>query len=888
MPIKKYKANADNIITNTLQSATSTSRRTGSNAGASDILQVYSIYGRQNLAGTASAELTRTLIKFPVDDIKSDRDAGLIPASGSVTFKLKMYNAKHYYALPFGYDIQVAAVTGSWEEGYGIDLQSYTDETSDGIGSNWMNKSGDNIISTTAVTFNSGSKNAYSASTGVNYLTIYNGSIPYQFWFYSGSTDTAGSLSRPIKVDVSGSKIIRHTTAVTFSSDSTGDYNADGGANYLSIYNGGTQYGVWFYTSSADTVPSLSDTIKVDIGKRITAVSFSSDTKDDYNAETGTNYVSIYDAGTQYGFWFYTSSTDTAAGITNQVKVDVSDGCNCTRTNFATEFQSTINAHSAFSANISGNVVYVTASTSGPSTATSTAGTLSGISYSVASEASSSIMKIFHSTVNSHAAFSANISGTIVFVTASASGSMVAASTVGTLGGLTPSTYWTPKTSFAIQFHSAASEHGAFSANRSGEVVTVTASTSGKSVESTISGTMEGLTISQAQAGVSGTKWTLPGGDYFTDDSSSFTQTISKGNEHLDIDITPLVEQWIDSDGNVLGDKINDGIIIKTAQDYEPYYSSSASGDAAIKAQELVDGILHHTGGVRKSYFTKMFFGRATEFYYLQPCIEAQYEDVVKDDRNKFTISSSVKPTFSDNLNRLYFYNYYNSQLVDIGNATTNVPTASLYYSSGTIPEGTARGFLNSDGTAVASLKSTRSSKGVYYVEVATTKSVVTSTYPYLVDVWSFGGEQVLTGSAFEPKVFNPSTEPVNSTYVLSMPNLMPEYNKEQTPRLRLYVRSKSWSPNIYTVAKSKPESLTMVSASYRVLRVVDEYEVIPYGTGSVKYTSLSYDGSGNYFDLPMTVFEAGYQYALKYSFYDGYTKSYIEQPYEFKFRVVE
>ncbi len=71
-------------------------------------------------------------------------------------------------------------------------------------------------------------------------------------------------------------------------------------------------------------------------------------------------------------------------------------------------------------------------------------------------------------------------------------------------------------------------------------------------------------------------------------------------------------------------------------------------------------------------------------------------------------------------------------------------------------------------------------------------------------------------------------------------------------------------------------------------MRVVDDLEVIPYGTGSVKYTGLSYDASGNYFDIDMSLLEPGYQYGFKFSVYDDYTLTYVEQPYLFKFRVIK
>ena len=75
----------------------------------------------------------------------------------------------------------------------------------------------------------------------------------------------------------------------------------------------------------------------------------------------------------------------------------------------------------------------------------------------------------------------------------------------------------------------------------------------------------------------------------------------------------------------------------------------------------------------------------------------------------------------------------------------------------------------------------------------------------------------------------------------------------------------------------------------------MDDYEIVPYGTGSTSpqatgsagsYTRLSYDVSGNYFDLDMSIFESGYSYAFKFVYYIN--GSYREQPETFKFRVEE
>ena len=136
MAIKRYHANADNTITNAFKEDFNT-RGTGSNMGQADILEVFSLYAQRD---ASSAELSRVLLQFPVSTIATDRAAGTIPASGSVNFILRLYNAEHTRTLPRDYVMTVNAVNGEWEEGQGLDMENYTDLTYDKIGSNWVKR----------------------------------------------------------------------------------------------------------------------------------------------------------------------------------------------------------------------------------------------------------------------------------------------------------------------------------------------------------------------------------------------------------------------------------------------------------------------------------------------------------------------------------------------------------------------------------------------------------------------------------------------------------------------------------------------------------------------------------------------------------------------------
>ena len=151
MPLKRYTASADTTITNAFRPDL-TNRATGANMGRSDILETFSIYGR---ATTSSAELSRVLIKFPVASIESDRTAGLIPAAGNVSFYLKMYDAQTSKTVPRDYKLNVYAISSSWQEGDGLDMEGYTDKTKGNPGANWMVATNNSTTASTTITVSS-------------------------------------------------------------------------------------------------------------------------------------------------------------------------------------------------------------------------------------------------------------------------------------------------------------------------------------------------------------------------------------------------------------------------------------------------------------------------------------------------------------------------------------------------------------------------------------------------------------------------------------------------------------------------------------------------------------------------------------------------------------
>lgn len=172
-------------------------------------------------------------------------------------------------------------------------------------------------------------------------------------------------------------------------------------------------------------------------------------------------------------------------------------------------------------------------------------------------------------------------------------------------------------------------------------------------------------------------------------------------------------------------------------------------------------------------------------------------------------------------------------------------------------------------------------STGLYTASVA-----LNTTLPYVFDVWHNNlTEQFVTGTAIT--ILDPIEDEVHfdlKQYVLNIKNLKQSYSTKETARFSLFVRDKDWSPTIYTVATNDAEGVSIQDSYFKIHRIVDNYEVIAYGTGSMNHTRLSFDDKFNYFDLPINLFEKNYTYAIKFVFKEnGY---FYEQAEQFKFFV--
>ena len=363
------------------------------------------------------------------------------------------------------------------------------------------------------------------------------------------------------------------------------------------------------------------------------------------------------------------------------------------------------------------------------------------------------------------------------------------------------------------------------------------------------------------------TSWERAGGDFYSDVKSSFTASFKNGTEDLEADITTLVEQWLNSAGNVLGSKTNYGVLVKFPDAKE---------------------------AATRSYYTKKFFSRSSEFVLKRPIIEARWDSSIRDDRGNFFKSSSLADDV-ENINTIYLYNNIRGRLrnIPVVGTSPNEILVSIY--SGSIDNSEKFGskitlpigggvVANNDTNVTGGYSGTT---GIYSASFAYTGSATT-----IFAVWhneSLGKvpeAEFRTGSAIEVKTFESLGYNPHPDYVTTITNLKDSYSlKDGVTRFRLYIRERDWTPNSYTRVTGDIASSTIEDGYFKLYRTTDEFQVVGYGTGSTNHTRLSYDISGSYFDFPINVLEAGYMYAFKflYKMPDG---NYREQSETFKFRV--
>lgn len=263
------------------------------------------------------------------------------------------------------------------------------------------------------------------------------------------------------------------------------------------------------------------------------------------------------------------------------------------------------------------------------------------------------------------------------------------------------------------------------------------------------------------------------------------SQHFDTGEEDLDVDISSIVYAWL------TGGLVNNGLVLKYPSVYE-------NGNNEL--------------------FIKKFFSRHSHVPERIPRLEARWDNTVyQDDRNNVAYSKS---------SNLFYYRSINGQYENASNELF----VNIVNSSGTVFQ-----------TLTASLKET----GVYCASGVLLN--FTSSVRTYNDVWFSGSSQYYTGS-FSPFFSTGSNSLQIGDLVVNITNLKSQYFQDENAFIRVFARPKDYKPAIKKSGSLDVYPIYLRDSYYEISNAETEEVLVPFSTGSNKFTKLSYDKDGNYF----------------------------------------
>lgn len=233
-----------------------------------------------------------------------------------------------------------------------------------------------------------------------------------------------------------------------------------------------------------------------------------------------------------------------------------------------------------------------------------------------------------------------------------------------------------------------------------------------------------------------------------------------------------------------------------------------------------------------EDFFVKKFYSRNVHATERSPKIIAKWEKIIQDDRSNifYNVSGTI-----------YYYRFLNGVADNL-----NGPIYVNIY--------------NSSSTVVQTLTASRIQNGVY--QASGVAISFTSSTNIFKDVWFSGNVQYFTGNLI-PQFATGSSNFDYDNFTLDIPNLTTFQHGEKV-FLRVFVREKDYRPALSSYAGQNPVAIYMKDAYYQIQNAETEEVVIDYSTGSLKYSKLSYDKLGNYFELWTESLKPEYLYKIK------------------------
>ena len=289
-------------------------------------------------------------------------------------------------------------------------------------------------------------------------------------------------------------------------------------------------------------------------------------------------------------------------------------------------------------------------------------------------------------------------------------------------------------------------------------------------------------------------------GSDYISNEVSASQHFDAGEEDLYVDLTNVVYAWL------TGGLDNNGVVIK-----------------------YLDA--HETGS--NNFFVKKFFSSQAHVLDRHPRLEARWSDVKQDDRGniKYGVSGS-----------LFYYRIINGFGENVG--------GNLYVD-----------IFDSGSNVVQTLTSSLNEKGVY--EASGVFINHTSSTQIYRDVWFTDSEQIFTGN-FSP-TFASGAACINCDEInVSLSNLKNEYMKGDRMFVRAFARPKDYRPAIRKSGSTEPSPTFLKESYYEIVNEKTNKVLVPFSTGSIKFSKLSYDSSGNYFEFDTSNLLPGNMYRIR------------------------
>lgn len=270
---------------------------------------------------------------------------------------------------------------------------------------------------------------------------------------------------------------------------------------------------------------------------------------------------------------------------------------------------------------------------------------------------------------------------------------------------------------------------------------------------------------------------------------------------HEDLNLDISNIVWAWTTGNLQ----NNGLVIKFPQAYEQF------------SEDL---------------YVKKFYSRNAHATERSPKLTSLWEKVINDDRRNMHYNIS---------GNLYYYRFENGSPSNVaGPLFVNI--------------------YNSQSVVVQTITASQYANGIYKASgVLITPHSATSIYR---DVWFSSSTQYFTGN-FDLHYSTGSQFFDYDNFALNITNLQ-TYQKSEKVIVRVFIREKDYRPALASYAGKTPVPLFKNDAYYQIQNAETEEVIIDFSTGSLKYSKLSYDENGNYFELWTDSLKPEYLYKIR------------------------